>query len=352
MTSHSKFTLKLATVALISCAASCGTQPKLVGPTSQAGVNANASWMSTSAPDIKRLLYVSDGNEVLVYDFATGKQVGSLSGFDNSYGQCVDRKGNVFLTSSSGSVGTVTEYAHGGDSPIRTFQTDGHPIGCSINPLDGDLAVNNGIPGGGSDVEIWSHASGHHAKRYANESDCYEMWPPGYDNRGDLYIETNSVGTLCVLRFKSAAITTVTIDHHIGAPSGVMWDGKYLAVADQEYNSSGTAIYQTKVSKGNLHVVGITNFSASCGVDISQFFIVGKRNTPGNTSQGSVVVGSNYACYYHTPEEYWHYPSGGLPFMHTKPVTNSAFGNSVSIATEGCNTFRGRPRLHITRRTC
>jgi hypothetical protein len=289
--------------------------------------------MSTSAREIKKLLYVSNGDEVLVYDFATGKQVGSLSGFDNPYGQCVDKKGDVFLTSSSGSVGTVTEYAHGGDSPIMTFQTDGHPIGCSINPLNGDLAINNGIPGGGSDIEIWSHASGHDPKRYVNESDCYEMWPPGYDNRGDLYIETNSPNTLCVLRFKSALITTVTIDHNIGAPSGAMWDGRYLAVADQQYAPPyDTAIYQARATRGKLHVVSITTFSARCNVASSQFFIVGKRNTPGNTSQGNIVVGSNYACYYHTPEEYWHYPAGGRPFMHTKPVTNSASGNSVSIA--------------------
>jgi hypothetical protein len=238
----------------------------------------------------------------------------------------------VFLTSSSGSLGTVSEYPHGGTSSTKTFPIDGHPIGCSINPLNGDLAVNSGIPNGGSDVEIWSHASGKHPRRYTNETDCYEMWPPGYDDRGDLYIETASAYNLCVVRLHGNSIITVPIDHHIGAPGSVMWDGKYMAVTDQEYGSSETVIYQAKSGKKGLHVVGITQFSAPCGgVSSSQLFIVGKHNTPRNREQGSVVVGSNYGCYYYTPVEYWKYPVGGRPFRHVKPRTTAASGESVSI---------------------
>ena len=89
------------------------------------------SWMLPEAKRIKVLIYASEGN-INVYDYDTAKQVGSLTGFNNPDGQCVDKRGDAFLTTNIGSAGADLEYAHGGTSPIKTFSTDGGPLGCSI----------------------------------------------------------------------------------------------------------------------------------------------------------------------------------------------------------------------------
>jgi hypothetical protein len=291
------------------------------------------SWTLPGAKNITALVYASDVGSVNVYDYKTGVQVGSLDGFNNPYGQCVDKHGDVFLTTSIGSVGAILEYEHGGSSPIQTLNTDGHPIGCSINPVNGDLAANNGLPGGGSDVQIWKGASGNPTS-YANQTDCGEMWPPGYDDKGNLYIEAGS-NTVCELPAGSTNIIKVPFDHEIGFPGGVVWDGKYLTFGDQESgNGYTTAIYQVKRRGNSLHLVGITKLKDDrCGYTSFIPFIVGAKNTPANHKQGTVVLGGNQGCDYKgTPIRYWQYPRGGQPFNHVRPKPYGTSSLSVSIA--------------------
>jgi hypothetical protein len=54
----------------------------------------------------------------------------------------------------------VVEYAHGGESPIKTLGTDGPGVGCAIDPVTGNLAVVNFEAGKGSDIQVWENASG------------------------------------------------------------------------------------------------------------------------------------------------------------------------------------------------
>jgi hypothetical protein len=166
------------------------------------------SWMLPEAKSIKRLVYASDTQDVLVFDYDTGRQVGTLTGFQQPYGQCVDKDGNVFLTTEIGSAGAVLEYRHGGSNPIKTFSTAGHPIGCSIAPKTGDLAGANGLPGDLVDIQIWKHASGIPIS-YSNESDCSGMWPPGYDNKDNLFVETGDQTSVCELPAKGGSLIKV-----------------------------------------------------------------------------------------------------------------------------------------------
>ncbi len=55
------------------------------------------SWMLPEAKS-EDLLYVSAYSDVLVYTYPGGKQVGDLKGFNSAAGECVDSKGNVFIT--------------------------------------------------------------------------------------------------------------------------------------------------------------------------------------------------------------------------------------------------------------
>ena len=86
--------------------------------------------------------------------------MGTLTGFAAPYGQCTDKSGNVFITQFEAS--EVTEYAHGGTNPTKTLDTPGvNPVGCSVDPKTGNLAVANFIsdnyPGG---ILVFAHATG------------------------------------------------------------------------------------------------------------------------------------------------------------------------------------------------
>jgi len=290
------------------------------------------SWMLSEAKKLKELIYAGDSysGNVYVYDYKTGNEVGALSGFNEPDGECVDKNGDVFITASIGSTGELIEYTHGGSNPIKTFVTDGHPIGCSIDPA-GDLAVNNVVPGGGTDVEVWKNASGLPAD-YRNETDCPEMWPPGYDDKGNLFIETGGTPNLCELPSGSSTLQAVAFNHNIEFPGSAMWDGKHLTLTDQESSGGYTAIYRVKVTKSGVDLVGITQLVYKrCGSNVGQPFIVGKKNTPINDQQGTVVVGGNYECYYYSPISYWHYPASRRPFRHAHPRLYRASGLAVSI---------------------
>ncbi len=122
------------------------------------------SWI---APEAKRrgLLYISDGStyDVYVYAYPGGKLVGTLTGFTEPAGECVDKVGDVFITSQTFSgTGTIYEYAHGGTQPIQTLNdAAGNPRGCSVDRTTGNLAVSNfaSLSGGGS-VSIYTNAQG------------------------------------------------------------------------------------------------------------------------------------------------------------------------------------------------
>ncbi len=63
-------------------------------PAIAAHVDAGKSWMLPQAQGKTTLLYVSLGvHRVGVFDYDTGKRVGTLSGFDDPYGGCVDTEG-------------------------------------------------------------------------------------------------------------------------------------------------------------------------------------------------------------------------------------------------------------------
>ena len=314
-----------------------GSQPPIGAPGAMAQSSALAthadrgkSWMLPEAKKIRELFYVGDGGDVYVYNYKTGTQVGTLTGFNNTNGDCVDKNGDVFLTTSIGSTGAVLEYAHGGASPIKTFSTDGHPIGCSIDPA-GDLAANNGLPGGGSDVEVWKNASGTPTS-YENEQDCYEMWFPGYDNKGNLFIEVGP--NVCELPTGGTSLISVPFNHALYFPGSIMWDGKHLTLTDQ----GNGAIYRVKETRKGLDVIGTTMLKdRGCGeVDVPQPFIVGPRNTPVNDEQGTVVVGGNNFCLQVSeqtvPVGYWHYARGGEPFKFGHPRQSAVSGDAVSIA--------------------
>jgi len=146
------------------------------------------SWIAPGADTSTTLLYVSDWdtNDVFIYNYASKALAGKLTGLRAPYGQCIGGTGHVWIAESGGF--TVAEYAHAAETPTKRLQTAGYPIGCAVNHTNGDLAVSNftGKSGAGN-VQIWKGGAGH-PTTYTS-STLYYLWPPAYDDKGDLFVE-------------------------------------------------------------------------------------------------------------------------------------------------------------------
>jgi len=270
-------------------------------------------------------------NQVLEY----ASSLNTLTGFNDPYGQCVDKKGDTWIANFGGE--SVDLYAYGGTEPISSLSTDGYSIGCSVSPT-GDLAVANfsGVSGNGN-IQVFKNASGPPTE-YSNENDEY-LWPPGYDDKGNLFVEaeTSSGVGVAELPAGGSSLAPVSLNQVIYAPGSVMWDGKYVTLTDQDAggnpSSPATTIYQMKeTGSRSLTVVGSTSLQDNCNgsqVDVVQPFIAGKKNTPINKKQAEVVIGGNLSC--ENQLDVWAYPAGGEPAATVNPAPAYVYGQAVSF---------------------
>jgi hypothetical protein len=292
------------------------------------------SWISPLAGR-KKLLYVSvlNGTSVNVYDYPSGKQVGMLAGFSSPAGQCVDAKGDVYIANTN--TGIVNEYAHGGKKPIKTYTTSGDAFGCSVDK-ENDLAVTDFLGKSYSAGSITVFPKG--SKKgvvYSDPTDCYDIWPAGYDDKGNLIaIAENSASeavTFCALMKGAKSLTTLTASGFtIYSPDSTMWDGKYIALGDQQLGGGlQSGIVQATLSGSTLTSHAQVTLGDSCDGDythVIQPFVIGRKNTPINDRQGDAVAGGNEFC--HADFRLWKYPAGGAP---SESFTFPSGGQSVSI---------------------
>jgi hypothetical protein len=304
------------------------------------------------APDAKKknLLYVSNyfrysqysqpTIEVDVYNYNPDlrppkKLLGKLTGFGFPYGECTDKAGDVFVVDWAKA--DIVEYAHGGASPIATLNDPGYyPIGCSVDPTTGNLAVANfgGIcltcspPG---NVAIYQNASGS-PTLYTYQSPAY-YFPPGYDNKGNLFVEiqtTAGQNLLAELPSGGSSFTTISLSGWtINFPAGVMWDGSYVAGSDQEYKNpsvADTGIYRIQISGSSGTVVSSIGLKENCTGSENNILAVQPW-----IQKNRVVAGNLYnACLY--DYEYWNYANGGFPIKQIPSgiAPEQGWGQTVS----------------------
>jgi hypothetical protein len=286
-----------------------------------------------------RLLYVDDDstNDVYVYDYKSGKQVGQLTGFDGPYGMCVDAKGDVYTANFD--AGTVVEYAHGGTTAINTYSSGGEPIGCAVDAT-GDLAVTSFDPG---DVTVYTGGNPSEPITYSN-ANCEVTWALAYDDKENLVgIAKSSLDgvVICAVLAGSKSMQTLQLKgkFSLDFPGGTTWDGKYFALGDQEVNGVfQSGLIQARLRGTTLREVGQTILSDNCEsdyVDVVNPFVLGEKNTPVNNRQGTVVLGPNLWCVDagKGAVDYWHYPAGGLPFKRLPSPPANPYGAAVSIGT-------------------
>jgi hypothetical protein len=250
------------------------------------------SWMS---PDSKKqsLLYVSDQttDDVYVYSWPLGKLVGTLTGFAAPYGQCADKAGNVFITQFNAY--DVVEYAHGGTNPINTFDVPApsQPVGCSVDPRNGNLAVATVLPGG---IFVFPHGTGTPIEY--NAPNMYYYFPPAYDNRGNLFVEAEAEGTSGTHVFElpngRSEFNELFLNVTINFPGGAQWDGAHVDLDDQEFSSStGSGIYQVQIKGKFGTMTGEFAFPGSCGdSDVVQPWVQGSKIVAPDASCGTVGI--------------------------------------------------------------
>jgi hypothetical protein len=292
--------------------------------------------MSPNAKKSKALLYIGDDdtNDVYVYDYKSGAAVGTLTGFDGPYGECVDGKGDVYVANFD--AGTVVEYAHGGASPIQTYSPGGTPIGCSVDSK-GDVAATDFDP---AVVTVYAKGNPKDGTTYS-DSACEYLWTMAYDAKGNLVGNADeSSGTgVCALLAGSKTMTTLsTSGFTINFAGGTTWDGKYFALGNQEMGGNfQSGVVQTTLKGTTLTYVGQTIFTDNCYnnyTDLVNTFVVGKTNTLFKGKQGNAVVGPNLWCVDAGSGrvDYWHYPEGGLPYRNLSPSPADPYGAAVSLA--------------------
>ena len=299
-------------------------------PTGSMHSDRQRSWMSHDANN-SLLLYVSDQQNgvVDVYTNFYGRNalVGQLTGFAAPWGECADKAGDVFIVDYTLQV--IVEYAHAGTTPIQTLSDpSGSPIGCSVDPTTGNLAVSNDLGNSfpnPADLLIFQGATG--TPTHYADPNVQSFFPPGYDNKGNLFVEGSCVSgcntELVELPAGSSTFMNISLRPTLYAAAGVQWDGKYLAVGDQAFRGKLTSgIYQVQVSGSTGKVISSMKLASGCSSvhsDVIQFWV-----------QGTTVLGGNGFC--HNNFSYWNYPGGGAPrkTMPTQIAPYTPSGETVS----------------------
>jgi hypothetical protein len=284
--------------------------------------NTRKSWMDPDAKNTQYLMYTSDEatGTVNVYFLRTrsGRLAGQLSGFQFPYGECVDAASNVYIADFGAK--QIVEYAHGGKTPIKTLRDRyGFPIGCSVDPKTGDLAVSN-FEGVGrtcmGGIVIYNDASGR-GKLYQDKDFNY-YWPPGYDSQGNLYVEGRKKedkrrGGLAEIPAGFNELVTISLSGaRIKSPGGVQWDGHYVTATDQAYQGTHlTGIYRVTVAASQATVVGSSLLSDTCLKGKVPYNDVVQPYMTGTSKRPNTIIGGNLACDYRF--DFWAYTRGGDP---------------------------------------
>ncbi len=301
------------------------------------------TWMLPEAKS-EDLLYISDteANDVYVYRYPQARLVGTLTGFNEPRGLCVDRAGDVFITNDDATARThpgprlIIEYAHGGTQPIAILGDPGHdPFGCAVDSTTGNVAVTNYRYDGNKegDIAIYDKAKGTWTALF-DETDLYNPYFCGYNDKGDLFVDgVNNDGAFNLVEIgKGYSLLNISIaGGTIYAPGSVEWDDPYVAVGDQEFggNAGTSGIYQIAVSGSGGTIEGATSLTGAN--DVVQFWI-----------QGSTVVAPDAG---NDDVGFYSYPAGGSP-IKTLTGFDKPFGSAVSKAKSLRSFPPHAPRLH------
>jgi len=297
-----------------------GAAPLTASRAEDGAQESGPSWMQVKAGSAD-LLYVSDVRKVTVYSYPAGNLVGVLKHFYIASGLCVDRNGDVFVVDNGYS--KIFEYRHGGTKRIATLSNPTRgPLGCSVDPTTGNLAVTSLGSASTPTVAIYKGARG--APVTYQDPAFYEFFFCGYDGNGNLFADgITSPGSghfgLAELPQGKAKLENISLSQYIAWPGGVQWDGEHVAVGDQ----ASPIIYQLSISNGQAVTEGETHMGSRAR-NVAQFWIQGSRLIAPNTIPGRGGLGSKALIYA--------YPAGGKALEKISKGVIAAEGAVVSLA--------------------
>lgn len=286
-----------------------GAARQAIGP---ARATYSGSWMLPEAK-VEDLLYVTNQgpHDMLVFAYPNGKLVGSLKGFGNPGALCVDTAQNVWVESyfSSGDY-HLTEYAHGGTTPINVLVDTDYSGSCAVDPTTNNLAVVNftavesSRPG---NVEIFDFSkTGSLAPTIYQDSSIMYYDSGAYDDSGNLFIvgeSQNDTPVLGELPHGGSTFINFSLGTYISNLSNaVLWDGSYVVVVDQ-VSGSEAVLYRFSVSGSTLTPEGKVQLADEYDTNL---FMAGSR-----------VIGGNYSANWVL---YWNYPKG---YGSTKTISKN-----------------------------
>ena len=203
-------------------------------------------------------------------------------------------------------------------SPIKTLNDPNYyPVGCSVDPMTGNLAVSNifATTGGVGTVAVYAGAKG--TATIYTDPQLASVYFVGYDNKGNLFADGfNPGGTFqfAELPKGSSTFTNITLTGGtIHFPGNIRWDGSHVAVGDQQYGGGAApAIVQTTGAGGAI--TGTTVLGSA--VDVVGFSIY----------KGSQAIGPDAA---NLTTYIYKYPAGGSP-TNTVSGSSSPYGSAIS----------------------
>jgi hypothetical protein len=288
------------------------------------------NWMEPNAKQ-NRLLYVSDYNNgiVQVYNYPSqGTQNppgGTLTGFTNPQGMCIDRYNNVYITNTGGY--NVLEYAYGASTPKAIYDDAGnYAVACSWDRNTGDLAISDIFQVSGNGAVTICHSPSD-CTTYPSPGGLVECFFIGYVPNGDLYVDglnSSGFGMAYLPRGSSSWQIVSFKGTTINFPGGVLWDGTHLTVGDQIGPSGFSIIHQCNASGAKVNCTTSTNLKTSS--DVVQYFT--KRGMKGVIGPDSVTGNANT----------WSYPAGGPPrpkkIIHVLQSDPMNVGSAVLLPNE------------------
>jgi DNA-binding beta-propeller fold protein YncE len=231
------------------------------------------SWMSHEATG-EDLLYVVDSGlgslDLYSYTPPNYKLVGLIANPTGFSFLCVNKAQDIFVTQPY----SLIEYKHGVPSPLRVLgNLKSAPYGCAIDPTTGTLAVPNETTTT-SYVSFFKKGRGTYTSLEVPTPYILRFYA-AYDDDGDLFVTSvkKSYPNFALLELpkNSKTFVEIAIDQTLtdGLSGGMMWDGKYLDMADYEKN----VIYQFAIHGKKASTHATINLRRS--YNIGGFFLEG-----------------------------------------------------------------------------
>ncbi len=286
------------------------------------------SWVSPDAKLAPRLYFASDSGTDDVYIFTMPGMAlkGTLTGFSEPQGECADTKGNIYIANTG--TEQVLEYSRTGTLLNTYSDSYGYPVGCAINPMNGDLAVADifGFSGAGQ-VLVYSSPSS--SPTVLSNPNQYYYYFDGYDKSGDLWVSgKDESGSYMVSDCGASSCSTVSLSGGtIYFPGAVQWDGTSgnWVLFDQLCNDSEAACSYPVSASGVLGSPTIyENYNGTSACDIVQGVIAANMH--------KYVAGGDYEYCGNasTSVNRWAYPAGGKPTNYSTSSISEPIGAAIS----------------------